>query len=390
MATLTIEIKKGKGKPHLVSFLICSGKTKKRLGTGIYLSDSEVSPNFKKIKNFEKARMIELKRLELQGRLDKLMLNNLNHFMSASEIAEHITASPEGIDFFEFAEDWLRHTTIKGRKNYATMLNSLANFVHGRVLPFSCITYSLLSRYADSLKDRPRAMTLYLGEFRHLFREAMRRYNTDSDQPIQNDPFTRFRTPRQIMKKGVRSLSEEQLRKVLRVECRPHSRAELAKECFMLSFCLMGINSADLYNCKTLRNGTLCYCRTKTKDRRSDGAYIEVKVHPVIAGLMKKYRGSKRVFDFSERYGSSSDFNKALNIGLKEVGRKAGIDGLTFYQARHTFASLSRNLMRFSKGDVDEALNHVGSYDLADVYIKKDFSIINENNFKLLDRIFVE
>ena len=62
--------------------------------------------------------------------------------------------------------------------------------------------------------------------------------------------------------------------------------------------------------------------------------------------------------------------------------------GLQFYQARHTFATLSRNMMKFSKSDVDEALNHVGSYDIADVYITKDFSIINENNYKLIDRVF--
>ena len=44
--------------------------------------------------------------------------------------------------------------------------------------------------------------------------------------------------------------------------------------------------------------------------------------------------------------------------------------------------------MKFSKGDVDEALNHVGTFDIADVYITKDFSIINDNNFKLLDKVF--
>lgn len=79
-----------------------------------------------------------------------------------------------------------------------------------------------------------------------------------------------------------------------------------------------------------------------------------------------------------------------MNIGLKEVGKEVGIAGLSFYQARHTFATLSRNLMHFSKSDVDEALNHVGTMDLADVYIAKDFTIINENNFKLIDRLFGE
>jgi hypothetical protein len=45
-------------------------------------------------------------------------------------------------------------------------------------------------------------------------------------------------------------------------------------------------------------------------------------------------------------------------------------------------------MMKFSKSDVDEALNHVGNYEIADVYISKDFSIINENNYKLIDRVF--
>ena len=94
------------------------------------------------------------------------------------------------------------------------------------------------------------------------------------------------------------------------------------------------------------------------------------------------------MFNFSERYSTASIFNQNLNKGLKDVGDAVGIDGLNFYQARHTFATLSRNLMRFSKSDVDEALNHVGTLDIADVYIAKDFSIINENNALLIGRVF--
>ena len=44
--------------------------------------------------------------------------------------------------------------------------------------------------------------------------------------------------------------------------------------------------------------------------------------------------------------------------------------------------------MKFSKSDVDEALNHVGTLDIADVYIKKDFTIINDNNFALINKVF--
>ena len=136
------------------------------------------------------------------------------------------------------------------------------------------------------------------------------------------------------------------------------------------------------------RVGTIKYKRTKTKDRRSDEAYIEVKVHPYIQHLMEKWKGEDRIFRFYKKYYCAECFNQNLNIGLKTIGKAVGINKLQFYQARHTFATLSRNLMKFSKGDVDEALNHVGNYEIADVYITKDFSIINDNNFKLLDKVF--
>ena len=390
MATITIEIgKKNKKRVHPVSFLICEGRTKKRIPTGIAVSDSELTTNGKKIREPEKARQIEKKRGELQERLDKLSLEIMGQqTMDAGEIVERITATKEDLDFFKFADEWLARSPIKGKKNYVCCLNSLEGYIGHRALSFTQVTYRMLDGFAQSLADRPRAQSLYLGLIRHLYREAMRQYNTDFDTVIQNDPFLRYRVPKQQIKKGVRALTLEQLMAIYHYKGMAHSRAQLARDCFILSFCLMGMNSVDMYEAKTLTNGVLKYNRAKTQDRRSDNAYIEVRVHPVIADLIRRYKGSGRVFSFCERYADAQAFNKAVNIGLKDVGKEIGIDGLQFYQARHTFATLSRNMMHFSKSDVDEALNHVGSYDIADIYIAKDFSIINNNNFKLLDRVF--
>jgi integrase len=390
MATITIEIgKKNKKRLHPVSFLICEGKTKKRIPTGITATDSELTTNGKRIREPEKAKMIEQKRRELQERLDALQLDALGGAtMDATEIAERIVQTKQELDFFAFADDWISKTDVKGKKNYVTMLNSLESYLGKRRLPFKMITYKLLEDYEQHLREKPRAQSLYLGLMRHLFREAMRRYNTDYETVIANDPFQRYRVPKQQMKKGVRALTLEQLMKVVGYEAKPYSRAQLARDCFVLSFCLMGMNSVDMYFAKTMTRGVLKYNRTKTKDRRSDDAYIEVRIHRVIKPLVVKYRGRDRVFSFHQRYGTPEDFNRAINVGLKTVGEAVGIDGLQFYQARHTFATLSRNLMHFSKGDVDEALNHVGTYDIADIYIQKDFSVINENNFKLLHRVF--
>jgi hypothetical protein len=93
----------------------------------------------------------------------------------------------------------------------------------------------------------------------------------------------------------------------------------------------MGINSADLYNGTDYDDENITYYRTKTKDRRNDNAEMKVRVHPFIQELVDKYRGSDHVFNFCERYSSLENFNRAINMGLKEVGRELGIEKLQFY-----------------------------------------------------------
>ena len=75
-----------------------------------------------------------------------------------------------------------------------------------------------------------------------------------------------------------------------------------------------------------------------------------------------------------------------MNIGLKEIGRELNIDNLQFYSARHSMATIAVNDVGISKYVVNDMLNHVEpSMKVTDLYIKKDFTVINEANFKLID-----
>jgi len=389
MATLSIEIgKKTKSSVRTISYLLIVGREKRRIPTGVHIKDSDVTPGGK-IKNASIAHGVEMRMRQLQDRLNELQLELMGECVGIDYIAEHLIAKPRQLDFFDFADEWVaRNKSGQAAANYKVALNSLESFLGRRVLPFHAITFSMLTKYEASLSGKPRAQSLYIGLMRHLYREAMREYNTDIEQPIKNDPFVRYRVPRQKMRKGVRSLSLEQLLSIYDWKGKDKT-ATMARDCFILSFSLMGMNSVDMYEAKDYSGGYIKYKRMKTRSRRTDEAYIEVKVHPIIKDMLAKYRDDKRVFDFWRRYpGGSGTFNQRINIGLKRVGKDVGIDGLQFYQARHTFATLSRNLMRFAKSDVDEALNHVGTMDIADIYIAKDFSIINDNNTKLLDKVF--
>ena len=114
-----------------------------------------------------------------------------------------------------------------------------------------------------------------------------------------------------------------------------------------------------------------------------------IKVHPIIQPLIEKYRGKERVFNFHERYSSMADLNRSINIGLKEVGKELGIDGLQFYAARHSMATIAINQVRIDKWTVNEMLCHTDpSMRVTDLYIQKDFNPINEANYKLMKYVF--
>ena len=322
MATITTEFGKLSSKGQRAVYLrVRDKKTEKRIATGVKVDESEISPRTKKIKNFEKAQTVEKLRMELMYKMTSIAPEiNYSANMDAARIVSTLVMQEktESLDFFTFAEDWISKNSLKSTKNYNCTLSALESYLGVRKLDFSQINYTLLKNFELYLSDRPRAKSMYLGYMRHLYREAMLEYNTDEVTVIKNDPFMRYKAPKQVLKKGVRALSVQDILKVYHYKgIDPKGRPQLARDCFILSFCLMGMNSADLYNATVLQKGVVKYNRTKTKDRRSDDAYIEVKVHPFIKQLMKKYAGNSHVFNFYQRYAG---FEETRLTALTSVG----------------------------------------------------------------------
>ena len=157
----------------------------------------------------------------------------------------------------------------------------------------------------------------------------------------------------------------------------------------------MGMNSADLFLCDTISESkgtlTITYNRAKTATRRTDKAKISVNIHPFILPIYEKYKdvSEERVFRLYKKYSTYGRLNVAINVGLKQIGKDLGIEDLEFYAARHSFASIARNDLKVDKGTVGEALNHVDKENrMTDLYIKKDFSVINDVNSRVIDYVF--
>ena len=395
MAKLSIEYGKiKKDGSRAVMIRLVSGKTQKHIPTQVTLAKNEYReyPDGRiKVLNNNKYFDIEDFLSNIQTKVNEVLRNNYGLTLTAEQIINHIFKPTKNEirkkNFFTFAEDWLEASSIKGKDNYRCALNSLKKYCNSTYLPFGDMNIQLLIGFSNSLKDTKRAQSCYLAAIRHIYNQAALQFNTDDDIVLSPYLFVRFKVPKQ-KPAGQRALSIEQLREFFRYE--PKTRMEeMTKDLALLSLCLMGTNAIDLFSATKYDGRVFAYERTKTKDRRSDGAHIEIAVHEKIRPLFEKYKCSdgSRVFCFGRSKNYESFYDSVIT-GLRRLKKRLGWDVLQFYQFRHSWASIARNELGIDKATVDEGLNHVGDNRIADIYIKKDYRHINEANRKVIEYLF--
>lgn len=339
--------------------------------------------------------------------------------LDVNKIVERLNSrdkSDKPVDFILFAKEWIANSTLKGAVNYTSALNSLIRFNKSEKLYTHQITSDFLQEFmafllneskerAEQLKKKgkrvpsTRSTSLYLMGIRRLFKEAVKQYNKP-DQGlirIKNTPFAYFQIPKQQATRK-RAITAELIRKIEQLPYQTvykgihhTNRFNLAKDCFILSFCMIGINSVDLFNATEYDGNTLTYYRTKTRDRRMDKAKMIVTVPKILHPLFEKYKDTtgKRIFNFYQNYVNEKAFNKAINKGLKEIGSILKIEDLEYYAARHSWATIALNKVGVSKYVVHEALNHIDeSMRVTDIYIERDFSNENKANAKVVRYVF--
>lgn len=382
MATITYKIGElKKDKTRKVSITLSHNGIRKRIPTNITIRECDITKQGK-IKSDSLKRNIEDTINTLKNRLYEIENSLGNKDTDIEWIYSQLIGKCKTLDFFEYTKQWIETSSNKGKGNYSIMLNSLHRFLGCDTLSFSDIDYKFLNNYKEYLTGHPRAQSLYLGCIRHIFNEAIREYNTDNNKVITNNPFNSFIIPKSVSMTKNRIISDDNLVKLFNFQ--GTRRIGMARDCYILSFCLIGMNSVDLYECASYSNGVLAYERAKTRDRRTDNAHIEIVVPNIVKPLFEKYKGDSRVFNFYKKYSNAANFNKHINKGLHIIADTLGIPHFDFYSARHTWASIARNRLGIDKYTIHEALNHVSDMDITDIYIQKDYTNINKANEKVI------
>lgn len=327
-------------------------------------------------------------------------------------VVRHIRDTLSGedfrLDFFQWAEVFLRDRGEGSRRLHATALNALERYLGRREIDINSITRSMLLEMKEMIdgepkmywdkragmnkpSDKPRtgrgASSLILSRLEHIYNAAKDRYNDEDSGRIviPRSPFGRIARERPLPH-GQRNLGRELMQRIISYDT-DNEGMRMALDAFIVSFGLMGANMADLYGAKPPKGGTWVYNRAKTASRRADGAEMRVDIPAELECFLVRLQGVRGGYWLNALHCFAPDkdqVTRKVNSHLARWCEENDVERFTFYAARHAWASLAR-AEGVDKSTLDDCLGHVGSFQIADIYAEKAWHLCQQANRRVLD-----
>jgi len=317
------------------------------------------------------------------------------------EIAARLGLDRRGTDFIPFYRDWVeKRVTPESRRMADCAVSALLRYTGGKSFDGSRVDSAFVQDFVDFLYaetdgDAPgvkvkcvRIIALYVSYFKRAWTEMADRFH------YEWDPFSRVRYPKRVSPShSQRALTAEEIQKV--IDWVPQGfAATVAKAVLLLSFCLCGTNIADLYEVAppaiTPQGRILKFRRKKTRSRRKDGAYIEMRVPEEAAWALAVLECSPEEVARTGRWLRLSSWymadrvvsNLCNGIIRRDLTILLGCKVFSAYSFRHGAATALRR--HTDMATVAECLNHVSPFPVTDRYVEKDFSRIWKVNAEML------
>lgn len=340
--------------------------------------------------------------LEYNEKLNKV---NIEHW-TAKEVAEFLTKEDEDICFSDYARKHIDRMIDKGEqrnaRNYELALQHMERFAGTTKVMFSHLTSNFVNRWIESMEQTHRAKEMYPICMRQVFKAAQVEMN-DYDNGIiriKTNPWVKVKIPKADRAEKL-AITPEACRAFFSFPL-PDSKMkyplmELGRDVAMMVLCLAGINTVDLFNLRKedYHGGIIHYQRAKTKKFRADGAYMEMRVPPILLPLFEKYANKDaaddHLFVFSQRHTTNDSFCANVNGGIRQICRAMGMtkdEDYSAYTFRHTWGTVAQNDCGASISEVAFAMNHSSGHKVTRGYIKLDFTPAWELNEKVVDFIF--
>lgn len=278
--------------------------------------------------------------------------------------------------FSRYAES---RRTEKSREVYRYTLKTIRAFDNEEV-SFEKVNVIWLKAFDAHLEKQGVGINTRAIHFRNLRAVFNSAINEDLIG-LEYYPFRKFKIA--SSRKDKEALTEEQLQRLIAYDT-PYPFRRTARDLFLLSFYMCGMNLVDLYHLDRLRDGRAHFVRTKTSGKNINP--VSILVQPEAAEIIARYAGAEHVLRFIEERATYDTFIHQVQRALRHIAKELGIEGLTFYWARYTWATLADKL-GISEKEISKGLGHVDTSIAGKFYISYDWTKVDRANRKVIDYV---
>ena len=298
----------------------------------------------------------------------------------------------------KYGEVLIKQLTNSGKVGnafvYSCAVNKLKTFV-GNSFPFEELTYKKLVEFQDSMlaeEIKVNTISVYMRTIRAVYNRAIK----EGLVPGTSYPFTAYRIKNE--KTVSRSLTLQEIRSIVKLKLEPDTPNWHWRNYFMLSFCLIGINFADLLTLtgSNVVDGRIVFRRKKT------GKIYTIKLQRKAIDILSNYTEVDKpdktklllpvLKQTSDPVKLKKDIWQAIktcNEYLVRIAKECKIEkSISTYYARYTFANTARGL-GYSKDIIGQALGHSYGNATTSIYLDDyDNKIIDAANAKVITAVF--
>lgn len=231
---------------------------------------------------------------------------------------------------------------------YDNILKNVEKF-GGKQIPFDYITVDWLRRFEKFLlKDKNHTT---VGMHMRAIRAMMNLARKSGAIKESQYPFGKDRYEIKTGEGRKKALTLEQIAQILKYE--DGKDTERYRDIWFFMYLCNGINTADLVRLKykNIVDGEICYVRQKTANTTNTIKEIKAIITPEMQRIMDRWGNPpspdslifpliKPTDDPLIHKKRTKDLTKRINEHMKVIGEKFGIDGISTYTARHSYATV--------------------------------------------------
>lgn len=307
---------------------------------------------------------------------------------TAADLADAYRRRSDMTRMFVYADAVVSQLNSEGHDgtaaNYANAFRSFENYLGHRNITFSEFTDVVIDRFVRHLRQRGNkhnTIVFYLKQLRVIYNRALREYVVKEDlKPFRNQSLQEEKTEKlAIAKQDIQRIANVNLRDL-------GYYSVLARDLFMFSFYARGMAFVDM--CRLTRDNIqghyLCYRRKKTDQT------LRIYMEKPLRELLARYADVKSDYLLpmlrrDDSYRERRKIQHKLNKHIRALGESLGLGTpLKFYVARHTWATLARNV-GVALSVISSSMGHTSEKTTRVYLADMDFRKLDQANRRVIN-----